>query len=238
MKVIFISDAHLKNLSDSNYKTILNFLDSLTKIDILVVLGDLFDFWNGNNKIAHEYYKPVLDKLLHVKNSGTKIIYLEGNHDFFMGRFFTEILNADVYSNSAEILLDNKRVFMAHGDMVNKKDYGYRVLRWFLRSWFMRIVFYITPSSAVWKIASFMSRESRTNLIKDFNYEKIFADYATEKWKEGYDIVLLGHCHNPKILKQDLDGREVFYINPGDWINHFTYVVYENKEFKLNMCSR
>ncbi|HBO84448.1 MAG: hypothetical protein A2073_01840 [Deltaproteobacteria bacterium GWC2_42_11] len=235
MKAVFIADAHLKNPSDKNYKIILDFLENLKDIDLLVILGDLFDFWNGCNKIAHEHHKPVLDKLLKIKNSGAKIIYLEGNHDFFMGRFFTEALDADVHSDSTEITLDGKRIFMAHGDMVNKKDYGYRILRGFLRSWFMRLVFYIVPSIAVWKIANVMSKGSRTYLVNGFEYEKIFTDYAAEKWKEGYDAVILGHCHNPKILKQDLDGRERFYINPGDWINHFTYVVYENREFKLNI---
>lgn len=233
MKAVFISDAHLKEPSDNNYKIILNFLDNLKDVNLLVILGDLFDFWNGRNKIAHKHHKPILDRLLHLKNSGAKIIYLEGNHDFFMGRFFTENLNADVFENNAEITLDNKKIFLAHGDMVNKKDYGYRILRRLLRSWLMKIIFYILPSIIVWRIANAMSKGSRQYLAKGFKYDEMFLDYAREKWKQGYDAVMLGHAHSPKILKEVIDGKERFYINPGDWIGHFTYIVYEDKKFSM-----
>lgn len=233
MKAVFISDAHLKEPSDNNYKIILNFLDNLKDVNLLVILGDLFDFWNGRNKIAHKHHKPILDKLLKLKNSGAKIIYLEGNHDFFMGRIFTENLNADIYQEGAEIALDNKKIFLAHGDMVNKKDYGYRILRLFLRSWFMRIIFYILPSIIVWRIADAMSKGSRQYLAKGFKYDEMFIEFAREKWKQGYDAVMLGHAHSPKILKEIIDNREKFYINPGDWINHFTYIVYENNGFRM-----
>ncbi|MBI5682232.1 MAG: UDP-2,3-diacylglucosamine diphosphatase, partial [Deltaproteobacteria bacterium] len=174
MKAVFISDAHLKNLSDNNYKTLLNFLDNLKNTNLLVILGDMFDFFSGYNKIAHKHHKPVLDRLLNLKDSGTKIIYLEGNHDFFMGRFFTETLEADVYSDNAEITLDGKKIFMAHGDMINKKDYGYRALRVFLRSWFIRLVFNILPSVVVWRIANYMSKSSRQYLGKGFYDEALF----------------------------------------------------------------
>ncbi|MBI5892958.1 MAG: UDP-2,3-diacylglucosamine diphosphatase [Deltaproteobacteria bacterium] len=233
MKAVFISDAHLKNPCDKNYQIILNFLDNLKDVNLLVILGDLFDFWNGRNKIAHKHHKPILDKLLKLKNSGAKIIYLEGNHDFFMGRIFTETLNADVYSDSAEITFDNKKIFLAHGDMVNKKDYGYRILRYFLRSWLMRIVFYILPSTMVWQIANAMSKGSRQYLAKGVKYDEMFIDYARDKWKQGYDAVMLGHAHSPKIFKQADNDSEKFYINPGDWISHFTCIVYEDKKFSM-----
>lgn len=232
MKAVFISDAHLKNPSDENYKILLSFLDNLTDADILIILGDLFDFWNGHNKIAHKHHKLVLDRLLKIKNLGTKIIYLEGNHDFFLGRFFTETLGADVFSNEAELMLDGKKIFMAHGDMINTRDYGYRMIRWFLRSWFMKLIFTALPSSVVWRAANSMSKGSRTYLAKDFEYEKIFTDYARDKWS-NYDAVIIGHCHNPRLLKEVINGREKFYLNPGDWLTHFTYIVYENGSFRM-----
>ena len=79
-----MADAHLKGLSDPEQKVVTSFFNSLSGIDRLVILGDLFDFWADSNKVALREYKPVLDSLKALVDRGVALTYIEGNHDFNM----------------------------------------------------------------------------------------------------------------------------------------------------------
>lgn len=226
MKAIFLSDAHLKGLDDPNQRLLCSFLEGLDGVDTLVILGDLFDFWTGFNDVVYYQYLPVLARLMRLKEKGVRIRYLEGNHELFMGPFFKEVLRAEVYPGPTEMELDGKRLFLAHGDTVNKRDYGYRFLRWFLRRGAIRFIMRNLPS-LVWRVARVMSKGSRLYLGKGFDLDTILHEYAREK--KGYDVVILGHSHRPRFERIG----ETLYVNLGDWINHHTYLVYEGGGFRL-----
>ena len=102
MRKVFIADAHLRQPADDNYRRLLRFLDGLRgTADTLFVLGDLFEFWIGYRSPPFTHYFPVLEQLRLLKESGTAIVYFEGNHDFHMGPFFTETLGATVHKGPA-----------------------------------------------------------------------------------------------------------------------------------------
>lgn len=233
MKIVFFSDAHLEGLEGKNLPLLLSFLDYIKEdTDLLVIVGDLFDFWYGYKNFVY-YYQPLLNKLLELKNKGIRISYIEGNHDFFMGPFFTEVLNAKVYSGSLELFLNGEKILISHGDMINKKDYGYRILRGFLRSYMFSWLIKFFPSWLIWEIARLLSCSSRKYLGKAHPLDKIFEDFAWAQLKEGYDVVILAHTHNPVFKKVFIDGKEKLYANLGDWISHFTYLTYHHGEFSL-----
>jgi UDP-2,3-diacylglucosamine hydrolase len=50
-----------------------------------------------------------------------------------------------------------------------------------------------------------------------------------KKISEGFDYVIMGHRHKP----QAVPFENGFYINLGDWINHFSYGVFKNGRFEL-----
>ncbi|MRR35913.1 UDP-2,3-diacylglucosamine diphosphatase, partial [bacterium] len=104
MRAIFIADAHLRHEGDQNYRLLMEFLAGLRgAVDTLFILGDLFEFWIGYETVPFTHYLPILDRLKELAESGTEIVYLEGNHDFHMGPFFTETLGARVYPGPAII---------------------------------------------------------------------------------------------------------------------------------------
>ena len=85
-------------------------------------------------KNTFPHYLPVLDSLQKLVKSGVEIVYFEGNHDFHLGKFFSETLRATIYTNPAILDLDGKHVYVCHGDQINIQDYGYRLLRFLLHS--------------------------------------------------------------------------------------------------------
>jgi len=54
-------------------------------------------------------------------------------------------------------------------------------------------------------------------------------NFASNKIREGYDIVIMGHRHQP-VFKEIGKGM---YINLGDWMTHFTYAELTNEKIEL-----
>lgn len=232
MKAIFIADAHLKGLDDPNQKTLCSFLETLKDIDKLLILGDLFEFWTGYNEILEYHYSTILSQFKRLKQQGTEIIYIEGNHDFSVAPFFKEILGGEAYPDSADINLDGKRVFLAHGDIV-EHSISYKIWRRFLRSGIAGRIIKIMPPAFAWKVAMILSKRSRRNHKRGDALDNLQRKFANEKIRQGFDVVVLAHSHVPEVSEIAANGKKGVYANPGDWIKEFSYLIYEQGEIKL-----
>jgi len=232
MNIVFVADAHLKGLDDPNQASLVEFLDGIGSIDLLVILGDLFDFWGGDNRVVRKHYRPTLDALLRVKERGIKILYLEGNHDFSMGRFFIKTLEADVYGDCVELEVDGgRRLFLAHGDLA-AGGVLHAAWRQSLKSGLMRVIMTGLGPWAVWKIAGALSRKSRQYSEKK-DVDKVLRDFAGRRIGEGSDAVVLGHSHVGGVSTVKSGGRSGAYANPGSWAGAKSYLLYENGKFNL-----
>jgi UDP-2,3-diacylglucosamine hydrolase len=236
MRKVFIADAHLKCETDENYRLLLDFLDELSgNTDTLFILGDLFEFWIGYPEVPFSHYLPVLEKLRRLRNSGIEIVYFEGNHDFHMGPFFEDTLKARVFSGPAIIDLNGEKVYLCHGDQINKADYGYRLLRSLLHNRITGAIIPLVPPAAASYIAERMARESRENhqvrRIK-WDFATIIREFAAARFKEGNDVVVIGHFHLP-LFEQTANGKIRTLLSLGDWIKHYSYGEWKNGEFAL-----
>ncbi len=229
MKDIFLSDAHIKGTS-SQQRVVCDFLDSIRDgTSRLFILGDFFDFWFGFKGVVPYGYIPVLSRLMDLREKGVELIYLEGNHDFFMGPFFSKVLSARVYANEASLEVGGRKALIAHGDMVDTGDYGYRLLRRFLRSKPVFTLAHTLPPFLILGLAERFSGMSRRYRPRQRGLRETLRRFAREKWKEGYEVVILGHSHTPDRVEED--GR--LYINTGEWIKAFTYLEVTGSSFDL-----
>jgi UDP-2,3-diacylglucosamine hydrolase len=233
MKIIFIADAHLKGEGEAAEADLLAFLDSINDADHLVILGDLFDFWTGRNTVAHERYKAVLAALEDLSRRGTTIIYVEGNHDFSMGPFFTERLKAHVIKEAETLTLDNKKFYLAHGDTVDMTD-GYRRWRGFLRSSAYTALTSVLPSSVVWNIAMHLSGRSRSYNTKGSALDEHLREFAKKIIAHGADFVVMAHSHLAGVHKI----KSGTYANPGGWQGERTYLEYEKGKMRVKKYRR
>ncbi|HEU0265124.1 MAG TPA: UDP-2,3-diacylglucosamine diphosphatase [Geobacterales bacterium] len=237
MSAIFIADAHLRRPSDENYRRLLQFLDSLRGGNhTLYILGDLFEFWIGFDRPPSADYEPVIERLAALRQEGTPIIYLEGNHDFFLHRFFGKHLGCTIHPGPLEISLNGQRTLLCHGDQANGKDLGYRLLRATLRSTVIRLLTKFAPLSLVCWVARTMNAGSKgqhANRRGRVDYGAIVRSYAAEQFARGLDIVIAGHFHTPILEESAVDGRRCLLLSLGDWITHFTYGEWRDNELLL-----
>jgi len=252
MKAIFISDAHLRKFSDDRYKKLLNFLDDVKKgnittqvnhnvkgtvpaiIDDLYIAGDLFDYWFCRKEKINPEFKPMINKLIELKKIGIRIHLSEGNHDFFMGEYFSDVLGMEVFEEMVDTKLDNLNVLIAHGDTTDSTNTRYLLFRKILRSRTFYNIQRLIPAPISWTLAGLTSTASKELTVEDGDaLVKKMASFALAKFQENYDAVILGHCHVPSFNDYTIDGKKKTFVTLGDWINYYSFLYYEDGNFFL-----
>ncbi len=227
MRKVFIADAHLRNPEDFNYRVLQKFLDGLKgNTEALFILGDLFEFWIGYGHNPFRQYLPVLEMLREIRESGTQITYFEGNHDFHMGPFFEKTLRADIYRGPQVLTLNDKKVYLCHGDQIIGNDYGYSVLRLLLHNPLTGILLPLVPHRLTSFIADRMSRLSARNHVarnRRWDYEAILKSFAARKFTSGCDVVISAHFHTPYMERAETDKGEKTLLSLGDWKTQFSF---------------
>jgi len=234
-KVFFFSDAHLGCGTPSEEKhkeeRLISFLQKLAKeASHLYIVGDLFDFWFEYRHLIPKNFQRIINQLGRLRDAGVRIDYLCGNHDFWLGDFLPAQMGIRVHRESLKVDHQGKRFFLCHGDGLAKSDWGYRILKKILRSkvniWLYR---QLPPDFSI-PFAKFVSGSSRNYTSgRETKFLEEYKQFAEEKIKSGFDIVILGHTHQPQIEKIE-NGT---YVNLGDWFKNFSYAVLEKGEIRL-----
>jgi UDP-2,3-diacylglucosamine hydrolase len=128
--------------------------------------------------------------------------------------------------------LDNFRALIAHGDTADKTNIKYMLLRKLLRSRFFYHFQRFIPSWIRWKLASLFSTASKELTIEDGNVlvDKMIT-FSRDRFREDYDAVVLGHCHEPVLRHYIMEGKPKTFAVLGDWLKHQSFLYYENGEF-------
>jgi UDP-2,3-diacylglucosamine hydrolase len=133
----------------------------------------------------------------------------------------------ELLPDRSEIELGGKRALVVHGDGLGRGDLGYRALKRIIRNRASIAAFRMLHPDLGSRIAAFVSTtESKQGTPEKANVHRA-AELVT--WARGemassphLDVILAGHTHTP-IVDEIQPGR--YYINTGDWLNHFTYLV-------------
>lgn len=238
MSAIVISDIHIRDPQAMKTQLLLRFLqEEASKFDDIYILGDLFDVWPGTTPYLIKAYASVTDALRRLVKEGHSVHYIEGNHDFKLGAYFTNDLGIRVHDESFVTEWGGKKVYMMHGDLGNKREIGYRLLRYTLRNELLHVVLKAIPPKLIYDVGLKTSKASRKYQTKiplksEAAIRQIYRNTAEEIFAKGYDIVLMGHTHLPDDVSTVVDGRQCRYINTGDWVKHFTYVEFDGAQLR------
>ena len=221
----FLSDAHLGSgpEQDRRIALLLEFLAVLKdRAAHLYILGDLFDFWFEYRHAIPKGHFRVLRALADLIDTGAKVSYFGGNHDFWCGSYLESEVGLEVHQQPLAITLESRRLYLAHGDGVGPGDRGYHFLKALLRNP-LAITLYRTihPDLGI-PFAYRVSRISRDHTRgRTATLTYLRRHLAAPRFAAGDDAVVIGHVHDPMHLRDDA-GRDFLII--GDWIESFTFV--------------
>jgi len=231
--LFFVSDAHLGFHEEPRNSTIenrlLEFFSYVEKSGSgLYILGDLFDFWFEYAHVFPGRHLNVLFSLKRLVDRNIPVHYIAGNHDFCIGDFMAGRIGIQVHQEPMRFVMDGKRFFLAHGDGIAKKDASYRIFKSVIRHPVSISLFRLLHPDLGFFIAQILSRVSRNHRpVK--NRDAAYAAYAESLFREGFDFVLMGHIHRPQEHRQG--GR--VYVNTGDFMDSFTFAVYQDGQLNL-----
>ncbi|NOZ60643.1 MAG: UDP-2,3-diacylglucosamine diphosphatase [Calditrichaeota bacterium] len=232
----FISDIHVGAAFDQRlgrrYERLISFFNSIKKEgNELFIVGDLFDFWFEYKHAVPAQFYFILFEISKLIEAGVRVHFQPGNHDCWHRDFMSRELHMQIHGEIYTPTLFGKKFYLFHGDGVLKKDKGYRLLKKVVRHPLNIFLYRWTHPDIGIPFAKFMSRSSReytTN--KFFDYTDEYIQFAKDKFDAGFDVVILGHSHNP--LMEKINGS--VFINLGDWIHHFSYAQFdEQNEIQL-----
>ncbi|GAA4281822.1 UDP-2,3-diacylglucosamine diphosphatase [Gaetbulibacter aestuarii] len=236
IELAVISDVHLGTYG-CQAKALLTYLNSIAP-KTLILNGDIIDAWHFNKRYFPKSHLKVIKKIIDMAANGVKIIYITGNHDEVFRKFDgTEVGNISIV-NKIVLELDGKKAWFFHGDVF---DFSIQHAKWLaklggygydLLTVLNRYINWVTHKlgrerfSLSKKIKN--SVKSAIKFIKD--YEREIAHLAIE---QGYDYVVCGHIHQPKMELIETKNGKTMYLNSGDWIENFTALEYQFKRWKI-----
>ena len=240
-KIYFSSDNHLgAPTAEASKPREQKFIAWLNEVKedaaAIFLLGDLFDFWFEYKTVVPKGFVRVLGKLAEIRDSGIPIHFFVGNHDLWMHGYFEEELNIPVYHTPKEFVFNETRFFIGHGDGKGPGDKGYKRMKKVFVNPFSKWLFrWLHPDIGV-RLAQHLSVKNK--LISGDEDQQFLgeenewlAQYAKRKLEsKHYDYFVFGHRHLPMEIKV---GENSTYFNLGDWINHYTYGVFDGEKFEL-----
>ena len=240
-KIYFASDNHLgastMEASRPREKKFVAWLDEIKQdAAAIFLMGDLFDFWFEYKTVIPKGFTRTLGKLAEISDAGIPIYYFVGNHDLWMNGYFEDELNIPVFHKPQDFTFNNSSFFIGHGDGLGPGDKGYkRMKKVFTSSFFQWLFRWLHPDIGV-RLAQYFSVKNK--LISGDDDAKFLGEdnewlvaYCKRKLNDQHrDYFVFGHRHLP--LDIELNGTSK-YINLGDWIQYYTYGVFDGKNFEL-----
>lgn len=235
--VVVMSDLHLGTFG-CHAKEIVNYLKSISP-QILVLNGDVIDGWQFSKRYFPVAHMQVIKEIMNLLSSGTRVIYITGNHDEMLRRYSDIQIGNFQLTDKVVMEINGKMTWIFHGDVFDATTrgsakllaklggHGYDLLIMLnsLINWFLRLMGREKMSFSK-KVKN--SVKKAVAWIGDF--EQTAAELAIAK---NYDYVICGHIHQPQKRTIETKDGKVVYLNSGDWIENLTSLEYQNDQWSI-----
>ncbi len=234
--IVVLSDIHLGTYG-CHATELLRYLKSI-KPKAVVLNGDIIDVWQFSKRYWPATHMMVVKHLIGLIAKDIPVYYIPGNHDEMLRRFKGFHLGSLKITNKLSLKIDNKRVWIFHGDVF---DVVMQHSKWLAKLGAIgydtliiinRMVNYLSEKMGRGKI-SFSKKVKNTvkGAVKFINdFEETVCDIAAEN---KYDYVVCGHIHHPEIKNVTTPHGSVIYMNSGDWIENLTSLEYNEGKWRV-----
>ncbi len=240
-KIYIVSDSHLGIPSHAasleREKRLVSWLDMASKDAAQIyLLGDIFDFWFEYHTVVPKGFVRLLGKLAEISDQGIPVFFFTGNHDMWAFDYFEKELGIKTYHEPIERIYNGKKFFIGHGDGLGPGDTSYKFLKKvFTNRTCQKLFSWLHPGIGT-RMALYFSRKSR---LANGPVDEVFLGEEKERLiiyckkmlqEKHFDYFIFGHRHLPMDIQV---GPESRYINTGDWVSQFSYVVFDGEQLRL-----
>jgi UDP-2,3-diacylglucosamine hydrolase len=215
---LFVSDLHLAPERPRTTARFLRFLrEDAARHPELVVLGDLFEFWIGDD--AADAARAVIDALAAGPARGQRLLLMHGNRDPLLGRDFAAATGGTLLADPIVVDVAGTPTLLSHGDAWCTRDLAYQQFRARVRAPQFQREFLARPVDERIAFARGLRMQSETEKsmkaadIMDVTPEAVVAALRAA----GVRRIIHGHTHRPAAHVVDLgDALAERWVLP-DW---------------------
>ena len=132
---------------------------------------DLFDFWFEYKHVVPKGFVRVLGKLAEIADRGIPIYFFVGNHDLWMKDYLEEQINAIVFRDKQDFIINGKDFFIVHGDGKGPGDKGYKRMKKVFTNKVCQFLFYLLhPDLAMWLGITISRKNKMISGDEDVNF--------------------------------------------------------------------
>jgi UDP-2,3-diacylglucosamine hydrolase len=222
----FISDLHLSADRPAANRAFYGFLREVASTaDALYVLGDLFEYWAGDDDLSDPFNAEVASAL---KAAAARVpVYLmHGNRDFLLLDGFVRASGVRLLQDPYTLDLYGTRTLLMHGDLLCTDDRRYQAFRRVVRNPIVQRVALLLPlarrKTLVGGARRMSSRETRAKsmTIMDVNQAAV----TTALRASGCTRLIHGHTHRPARHEHLVDARRCERWVLSDWYQRGQYL--------------
>ena len=235
MAIDFISDLHLDKTRPEVNEYFIKYLLNLNKdVTDLYILGDLFEYWVGDD--------DPMDGLDDIRSciadlgKRINIWYMHGNRDFLISKKICKVLKMKLLDDPSFITINGINILLIHGDTLCTDDIAYQKFRGMVRSkeWQNQMLAKSLQERLLiadsLRKKSIEANEGKNEDIMDVNIsevEKLIKEYSP-------NVIIHGHTHRPNIHIHDFDTIKTYRYVLGDWYDKFFILTLKNKKFSVS----
>lgn len=224
--------------STEREKRFVRWLESIrSDAQAIYLLGDVFDFWFEYRLAVPQGFTRFLGKIAELSDAGIEIHYFTGNHDIWIRDYLPRELGVILHREPIRTEIDGKTFFLAHGDGLGDTSLSFKFIRTLFHNTFCQQLFsLIHPSIGIY-LAHKWAKHSRMKELKntvpclgeDREHLVLFSKKYIAEFPDT-DFLIFGHRH---IMFDLMLTRRSRMMIIGDWLQHFSYAVFDGERLTL-----
>lgn len=225
-RTLFVSDLHL---DESRPQIVAQFERFLSRVvpgaDAVYILGDLFEYWVGDDNLALAFPARV-SALLACATAGTPIHFMHGNRDFMIARGFAEATGVRLVDDPTRIDLYGTPTLLMHGDTLCTGDTTYQAFRAQVRNpaW-QQAALTRSMADRLAFAESLREKSEGAKQGKAMAIMDVAPDAVAHAFEEsGCTLMIHGHTHRPARHVTQVGGVERVRWVLGDWYERASYL--------------
>lgn len=240
MTTLFVSDLHIEADRPDIANQFLQFLETeALNADALYILGDLFEFWVGDDD-PNEHYAWIKQGLRKLTKKNIPVFFMHGNRDFMIGQDFADETGITILTDPYIVEVHGENVLLSHGDIYCTDDIQYQAVRKMTRDpkWQATML-----TRSLEERISFSEQARADSKAHGDNIDQAITDVNQAAIKSALrqanvTLMLHGHTHRPAVHEIEVDGKQARRIVLGDWYEHGSVVRWDRNGPVLSSLAR
>lgn len=217
---LFISDLHLSHDHPHSTEMFMRFAaDIAPAADALYILGDLFEYWAGDDDLNDPFHLRITGTLRQLGAQGTRIFIMHGNRDFLMAAELGAACHATLLDDPTLLDLYGTPTLLTHGDGLCTGDTEYQRFRSLVRNSDWQAQFLAQPlASRKAQIEQLRMQSRNEKRLKAMDIMDVNVAAVDDLLRQyGYPRLIHGHTHRPAKHLHRPDGHTCERWVLGDW---------------------